>query len=104
MYTSYIHKVVSSLNWPTNQSIWHLVLSNAAKKYWIILRMRICFLKPAISIEFNDVDSNNSAGYEECTCILYMIQNTCMKKFHRSKGKWPLDVMKNVDLFGWIYV
>ena len=33
----------------------------------IILSTRVCSSKPAISIEFNDVDSNNLAGYEERT-------------------------------------
>ena len=34
---------------------------------------QICYSKPAILIEFNDVDSNNLAGYEERTRVLYMI-------------------------------
>ena len=39
----------------------------------IILSTRVSSSKPAISIEFNDVDSNNLAGYEERTRVLYMI-------------------------------
>ena len=35
--------------------------------------MRVCSWKPAISIEFNDVESNDLAGYEERTRLLYMI-------------------------------
>ena len=35
----------------------------------------VCSSKPAILIEFNDVNSNNLAGYEERTRILYMIRN-----------------------------
>ena len=31
----------------------------------IMLSMRVCSSKPAILIEFNDVDINNLAGYEE---------------------------------------
>ena len=31
------------------------------------------FLETNISIEFNDEDSNNLAGYEERTRVLYMI-------------------------------
>ena len=34
------------------------------------------FLEPAISIEFNNVDSNNLAGFEERTRVLYMIHLT----------------------------
>ena len=44
------------------------------KRIRIILSTRVFSSKPAISIEFNDVDSNNLAGYEERTCVLYMIQ------------------------------
>ena len=40
----------------------------------IILSMRVCSSKPAISIEFNDVNINNLAGFEERTRVLYMIQ------------------------------
>ena len=36
--------------------------------------MRVFSSKPAISIEFNNVNSNNLAGYEEHTRVLYMIQ------------------------------
>ena len=36
--------------------------------------MRVCSSKPAISIDFNGVNNNNLAGYEECTRVLYMIQ------------------------------
>ena len=36
--------------------------------------MRVSSLKPAISIEFNDVDSNNLAGYKERSRVLYMIR------------------------------
>ena len=35
--------------------------------------MQVRSSKPAISIEFNDVESNNLAGYEERTRVLYMI-------------------------------
>ena len=38
-----------------------------------IKNTRVCSSRPAISIEFNDVDSNNLAGYEERTRILSMI-------------------------------
>ena len=48
----------------------------------IILSTRVYSSKPAISIEFNDVDINNLAGYEERTRVLYMI--------HPWKGN-PLD-------------
>ena len=45
----------------------------------IILSTRAFSSKPAISIEFNDVDNNNLAGYEERTRVLYMIQvHPCM--------------------------
>ena len=37
--------------------------------------MRVCSSKPAISLEFNDVESKNLAGYEERTRVLYMIRN-----------------------------
>ena len=40
----------------------------------IILSMQVRSSKPAISIEFNDVENNNLAGYEERTRVLYMIQ------------------------------
>ena len=43
-----------------------------AYKLRIILSTRVRSSKPAISIEFNDVDSNNSAGYWERTRVLYM--------------------------------
>ena len=39
----------------------------------IILSMRVCSSAPAISIEFNDVESNDLAGYEERARVLYMI-------------------------------
>ena len=43
-------------------------------KIWIILNTRVSSSKPAISIEINDVDSNNLAGYKERTRVFYMIQ------------------------------
>ena len=36
--------------------------------------MRVFSSKPATSIEFNDVESNNLAGYEERTRVLNMIR------------------------------
>ena len=42
----------------------------------IILSKRVCSWKPAISIKFNDVVSNNLVGYEERSCVLYMILDT----------------------------
>ena len=39
-----------------------------------MLSMRVCSSKPAILIESNDLDSNNLAGYEERTRVLYMIR------------------------------
>ena len=44
------------------------------KDFRIILSTQVCSSEPAISIEFNDVDSNNLAGYEERTRLLYMIR------------------------------
>ena len=38
------------------------------------LNTRVCSSKPAISIEFNNVDSNNLASYEECIRVHFMIQ------------------------------
>ena len=40
---------------------------------WDHIKYAGIFLKPAISIEFNNVDSNNLAGYKERTHVLYMI-------------------------------
>ena len=46
----------------------------------IILSMRVFSSKPAISIEFNDVESHNLAGYEERTRVFYMIRKGFIKR------------------------
>ena len=60
-------------------SLFHVVSTTKTtldKKIGIILSTRAFSSKPAISIEFDDVDSKNLAGYEERTRVLYMIKKT----------------------------
>ena len=51
----------------------------------IILSTRVLSSKPAISIEFNDVD--NLAGYEERTRVLYMIPKSFAGKARATMGR-----------------
>ena len=46
----------------------------------IILSTRVFSSKPAISIEFNNVDSDNLAGYEGRTRVLYMFPKNVDKE------------------------
>ena len=66
----------SSINRHWSSKRWELITNK--NKAGIILSMRVCSSKPAILIEFNDVDIDNLAGYKECTCVLYTIQHFLM--------------------------
>ena len=53
-----------------------LIITDVLTHYAFCVRNALC-----ISIEFNDVDSNDLAGYEECTRVRYMIQFISSQKY-----------------------
>ena len=58
-----------------------LIITDALTHYAFCVRDALC-----ISIEFNDVDSNNLASYEERTRVLYMIRFTFIQIQVKQEG------------------